>query len=152
MGNNFLNTVAAAFVQSKRGCVSKNIFEVGAPNSPPAFPQLGDTLQLSGRTSGVITIRVQTVNATVSVGYGSCGIALFVTQAVTVPVSSGSASLPGDSGSPVVRLVASSIIPVGLNFAGNGFNGVINSVPLVLNALGVEIDTASDEGAPAACF
>jgi|SRR5215813_12554153 len=152
MGNQFLNTVDAAFVKSRRGCVSKNILEVGAPNSDPAFPQLGDTLQLSGRTSGIITIRVQTVNATVSVGYGSCGVANFVNQVITVPVSSGSASLPGDSGSPVVRLVESSITPVGLNFAGNGFNGVLNPIPLVLNALGVAIDTAPDEAPPAACF
>ena len=69
-----------------------------------------------------------------------------------MPVSSGSAALPGDSGSPVVNLVESSIIPVGLNFAGNGFNGIINPVPLVLNALGVAIDTAPDEAPPAACF
>jgi hypothetical protein len=154
MGNQFLNTVDAAFVQSRRGCVSKNILDVGAPNSAPAFPQLGDTLLLSGRTSGLITIRVQTVNATVAVSYngGICGVARFVNQVITVPVSSGAASLPGDSGSPVVRLVGSSIIPVGLNFAGNGFNGLVNPVLLVLNALGVAIDTAPDEAPPAACF
>jgi hypothetical protein len=154
MGNQFLNTVDAAFVKSRRGCVSKNILEVGAPDSAPAFPQLGETLRLSGRTSGVITIRVQTVNATVAVSYngGICGVARFVNQVITVPVSSGAASLPGDSGSPVVRLEASSIIPVGLNFAGNGFNGIVNPVPLVLNALGVAIDTAPDEAPPAACF
>jgi hypothetical protein len=154
MGNQFLNTVDAAFVKSRRGCVSQNILEVGAPNSAPAFPQLGDTLLLSGRTSGLITIRVQTVNATVSVSYngGICGVARFVNQVITVPVSSGAASLPGDSGSPVVRLVESSIIPVGLNFAGNGFVGIINPLPLVLNALGVAIDTAPDEAPPAACF
>jgi hypothetical protein len=154
MGNQFLNTVDAAFVKSGRGCVSQNILEVGAPNSDPAFPQLGETLRLSGRTSGLITIRVQTVNATVSVSYngGICGVARFVNQVITVPVSSGAASLPGDSGSPVVRLVESSIIPVGLNFAGNGFNGILNPMPLVLNALGVAIDTAPDEAPPAACF
>jgi len=154
MGNQFLNTVDAAFVKSRRGCVSKNILEVGAPDSAPAFPQLGETLQLSGRTSGLITIKVQTVNATVSVSYngGICGVANFVNQVITVPVSSGAASLPGDSGSPVVRLAESNIIPVGLNFAGNGFNGVLNPMPLVLNALGVAIDTAPDEAPPAACF
>lgn len=152
MGNQFLNTVDAAFVKSRRGCVSKNILEVGAPNSAPAFPQLGETLLLSGRTSGLITIRVQTVNVTVAVSYNICGVANFVNQVITVPVSSGSASLPGDSGSPVVRLVESSIIPVGLNFADNGFNGVVNPMPLVLNALGVAIDTAPDEAPPAACF
>src|SRR5262245_18769778 len=154
MGDQFLNTVDAAFVKSRRGCVSQNILEVGAPNSAPAFPQLGDTLLLSGRTSGLITIRVQTVNATVFVSYngGICGVARFVNQVMTVPVSSGSASWPGDSGSPVVRLVESSIIPVGLNFAGNGFVGIINPLPLVLNALGVAIDTAPDEAPPAACF
>ena len=154
MGNQFLNTVDAAFVKSGRGCVSQNILEVGAPNSAPAFPQLGDTLLLSGRTSGLITIRVQTVNATVSVNYngGICGLARFVNQVITAPVSSGAASLPGDSGSPVVRLEASDIIPVGLNFAGNGFNGIVNPAPLVLNALGVAIDTEPDEAPQASCF
>jgi hypothetical protein len=152
MGGQFTQTVDTAFVTSNRGCVSSTILEVGVPNQPPADPQVGDTLDLSGRTSGHIQVAVQTVNATVLVGYGNCGVALFINQAITVPVSSGAASLPGDSGSPVVKVDGSNISPVGLNFAGNGFNGVINPAPAVFQALGVEIDTAPDEPPPSTCF
>ncbi len=87
------------------------------------------------------------------VGYETCGDALFVNQTITSPVPPAtSASLPGDSGSPVVQKAGDSITPIGLNFAGNGFNGIINPAPLVFYALGVEIDQAPDEAPPRMCF
>ena len=63
-------------------------------------------------------------------------------QAVTEPVTGASASRPGDSGSPVTTTGRA---PRGLNFAGDGFHGIINPIPLVLNSLGVQIDTAKDD-------
>jgi hypothetical protein len=144
MGTSYLNTVDAAFVRSNRRCVSKNIRDIGAPGATAAMPLLGSILKLSGRTSGLITIKVSTINATVDIFYGvGCGSARFVNQAITIPVAPATAaSRPGDSGAPVVTTTR---LPRGLNFAGNGFNGIINPMPLVLNALGVQIDTALDQ-------
>ena len=154
MGEEYLNTVDAAFVRSNRGCVSKTIRDIGNPSSTPAFPTLNSTLKLSGRTSGLRTVKVVAINVTVDVGYDSaCGTARFVNQAVTEPIpgsaASGlAASLPGDSGAPVVT---SKRKPIGMNFAGDGFFGVINPMPLVLDALGVQIDTSGDLPASASC-
>ena len=144
MGESFLNTVDAAFVRSRRGCVSKRILDIGVPGAVAGFPALNDVVKMSGRTSGLKTNRVTTINGTVLVGYGSCGSALFVNQVFTEPLDSDSASLPGDSGAPVVRRLGTAWLPVGLNFAGDGFFGIVNPLPLVLNALGVRIDAAPD--------
>jgi hypothetical protein len=142
MGPSFLNTVDAAFVRSNRACVSKNIRDIGAPGATVGFPTLNSILKLSGRSSGLVSVKVTTINTTVDVNYGGCGVARFVNQALTSPIAPAlSASRPGDSGSPVVTAGKAAR---GLNFAGNGFNGVINPIPLVLNALGVQIDTAPD--------
>lgn len=144
MGGSFLNTVDAAFVRSRRGCVSKRILDIGAPGAVAGFPALNDVVKMSGRTSGLKTNRVTTINGTVLVSYGSCGSALFVNQVFTEPLDSDSASLPGDSGAPVVRIEGTARVPVGLNFAGDGFLGIVNPLPMVLNALGVRIDAAPD--------
>lgn len=154
MGTEFLNTVDAAFVKSHRGCVSKTILDLGPPLRKAQFPKLGSTVWMSGRTSGRKRNQVVAVNVTADVTYdaGTCGVARFVNQAITSPLDSLSASLPGDSGAPVVRITSTGRVPVGLNFAGDGFFGVINPMPLVLNALGVEIDTASDEPGAACPF
>jgi hypothetical protein len=145
MGGDFLNTVDAAFVESSRACVSKTIRDIGNPTSTAAFPALNSILKLSGRTSGLRTVKVAAINVTIDVDYGSaCGTARFVNQAVTVPtgvLGGSSASRPGDSGAPVVT---SKRQAVGMNYAGDGFYGIIEPMPLVLDALGVQIDTGSD--------
>ena len=153
MGGEFLNTVDAAFVQSNRGCVSKTIRDIGNPTANAAFPKLNSILRLSGRTSGLRRVKVITINAAVLVDYdAACGEALFVNQAVTVAVTGSSASLPGDSGAPLVNGDRKAI---GLNFAGgiaDGISvGIITPMPLVLNALGVVIDTAPNEPPAATC-
>jgi len=150
MGGEFLNTVDAAFVQSNRGCVSKTIRDIGNPTANAAFPKLNSILRLSGRTSGLRRVKVITINAAALIDYdtATCGEALFVNQAVTEPVTGSSASLPGDSGAPLVNGDRKAI---GLNFAGDGFIGIITPMPLVLNALGVVIDTAPNEPPAATC-
>jgi len=149
MGDDFVNTVDAAFVQSNRGCVSKRIRDIGNPTGTAGFPALGSVVFLSGRTSGFLKNRVVTINTTLNVDYGaSCGSAFFAGQAVTQPITGASASLPGDSGSPVVNSVRK---PVGLNFAGDGFFGIIIPMPYVLDSLGLVIDTAPDAPASATC-
>ena len=98
---------------------------------------------MSGRTSGLKRNQVVAVNFTVNVDYdaGTCGLARFVNQAVMAPLDSLSAARPGDSGAPVVQ----GKTPVGLVFAGDPFFAIINPMPLVLSALGVEIDRLLDE-------
>jgi hypothetical protein len=153
MGGSFLNVADAAFVQSKRGCVSKNILDIGAPSANAQFPAIGDVVTMSGRTSGRKINKVLTINAVVDVAYESvCGTARFVNQAISIPVDSDAASLPGDSGAPVLKILGSSRIPTGLNFAGDGYMSVITPIPIVLNALGVEIDTNADAAPAASCL
>ncbi len=149
MGPAFLNTVDAAFVKSNRGCVSNAILDIGVPTANARFPVLGDIVQKSGRTTGFTMGTVTTINATVDVGYGAaCGTARFVGQAIVTPIGDPSMSLPGDSGAPMLA----GPDPVGLNFAGDGTVAVINPMPAVLNALGVEIDTAPDDPPSVSCF
>lgn len=153
MSGSFVNTVDAAYVKSNRGCVSKNIEDVGPPTSKKAKdPLLGEDLVLSGRSSGRRMVDVSAVNASVTVNYGAgCGNALFFGQAITEPLEGASASRPGDSGSPVVKKTATTVIAKGLNFAGDGFIGVINPMTAVLGAFNVEIDTAADAPPSASC-
>lgn len=149
MGDEYVNTVDAAFVESNRGCVSKRIRDIGSPTGTTGFPVLGSVVLLSGRTSGFLRNRVVAINTSLNVDYdASCGSALFMGQAVTQPITGASASLPGDSGSPVVN---TSRKPVGLNFAGDGVFGIITPMPYVLNSLGLVIDTAPDAPASATC-
>ena len=71
-----------------------------------------------GRTTGVTTGTVDSINATVNVSYGpACGTARFVGQAIT----SAGLGASGDSGSVV--LDSNTLTPVGLFFAGSPFNG-----------------------------
>ena len=145
MGEEFVNTVDAAFVRSSRGCVSKNILDIGAPRRKAAFPKLGQKVAKSGRTTGFTEGLVVAIHVEVSVDYGTgCGTALFANQAIVAPLNSPSMSAPGDSGSPVLK----GKTPVGLNFAGGSGLAVVTPLPLVLNALGVEIDSAEDEPPP----
>lgn len=150
MGTQYPNTVDAAFVQSRRGCVSRRILDVGVPAAQAADPQLGDVVILVGRSSGRQTNKVSTVHVTLDVGYASaCGTARFVGQVVTEPVDTDAASRPGDSGAPVVKQIGT--VPTGLNFAGDGVLSVMTPLPVVLRALDVEIDTAADSAASSAC-
>jgi hypothetical protein len=152
MGTQFPNVVDAAFVVSKRGCVSKSIRDLGLPTATAAFPVIGDVVHLSGRTSGRLTNKVMAINAIVDVDYGgACGTARFVGQAIAEPIDSDAASRPGDSGAPVVSATLNGT-PLGLNFAGDGFVSVMTPMPMVLNALGVQIDTAPDTAVPASCL
>jgi hypothetical protein len=153
MGGAFLNTVDAAFVHSKRGCVSRNILDIGVPTAHVSAPRVGDVVRMSGRTSGLKINRVITINTVVDVDYeAGCGTARFVGQVITEPVNSESASLPGDSGAPVVKVVGGLPVPVGINFAGDGVLSVVTPIPTVLNAMGVAIDTQPDAPAAISCL
>lgn len=137
MGNQFENTVDAAFVKSTANLVSKTILDIGTPNTTPQEPTPGLQVQKSGRTTGRTTGTIQTINATVSVGYGTgCGTAKFVGQVMITP---GGFSAPGDSGSLILTNNTAKK-PVGLLFAGSSTITVANRIADVLGALHAKID------------
>ena len=141
MGGSFQNTVDAAFVQSSRTLVNKNILDIGNPSPTIIEPAIGASVRKSGRTTGLTTGTINTINASVNVGYGTCGTARFVGQIIITP---GGFSAAGDSGSPILRNVLDSAgrrRPVGLFFAGSSSITVANRIGDVLGALHAQIDT-----------
>jgi hypothetical protein len=142
MSTAFHNTIDAAFVQSSRSLVNKTILDIGNPSPTTIEPAVGASVRKSGRTTGLTTGTIQTINAAVNVGYGaSCGVARFIGQIIITP---GSFSAAGDSGSPILRNVldaAGRRRPVGLLFAGSSTITVANRIADVLGALHAQIDT-----------
>lgn len=137
MGNQFENTVDAAFVKSTPSLVGKNILDIGTPSKTPQEPTPALNVQKSGRTTGRTTGTIQTVNATVSVDYGAgCGVAKFVGQFMITP---GGFSAGGDSGSLILPKNTAKK-PVGLLFAGSSSFTVANRIADVLGALHAKID------------
>jgi hypothetical protein len=126
------NLVDAAFVASSTTQINSTMYNLGTPTSNPQDPALNMTVKKSGRTTGVTTGTVSTINASVMVNYGSgCGNYKFTGQFIVTP---GSFSDAGDSGSPVVD---SSNNPVGLLFAGSSSNTICNPIRTVMSQLGV---------------
>lgn len=140
MGGAFENTVDVAFVKSTRSLVNKTILDIGNPSPSVQAPSVGLSVRKSGRTTGFTTGSIQTINATVTVGYNTCGTAKFVGQIIITP---GGFSAPGDSGSPILGSLDASgrRRPVGLLFAGSSTATVANRISDVLGALHAQIDT-----------
>jgi hypothetical protein len=95
---------------------------------------VGDRVIKVGRTTQVTTGRVMNVNATVMVGYGDAGVAIFRHQIITTNMAAG-----GDSGS---LLMDYNLNAVGLLFAGSGYVTIHNHIADVEAALGVRPMTA----------
>lgn len=155
---NETNSIDAAIAKSEPGKLGfktplgehNSIVGYGVPSSTlhPAYGDpgvigdeslaelLGAEVQKYGRTTGLTTGNVNTINATVNVCYdSSCtNIARFTNQLVITP---GTFSAAGDSGSLVVD---SQRRPVGLLFAGSDTQAIINRIDFVLNRFGVAID------------
>jgi len=93
-------------------------------------------VQKYGRTTGLTTGNVNTINATVDVCYDAdcMNIARFINQLIITP---GNFSAGGDSGSLVVDNLRQ---PVGLLFAGSDTVTIINRIDFVLNKFSVTID------------
>ncbi len=109
----------------------------GTPKSSTVPARVGMRVMKYGRTTGQTKGRVQGVNATVNVGYGS-GIARFVGQIV---IGGGGFSAGGDSGSLiVVEKGGDARSPVGLLFAGGGGTTIANPIDAVLAEFGIAID------------
>ena len=149
VGAKFFNTVDVAFVRSNRGCVSKEILDIGAPRGAVRDPELGQIVEKSGAGTGLTRGEVMAVDVSLNVDYGDgCGTARFVHQALVEPIDTSAMSLSGDSGAPFVDEQRRA---VGLNFAGDDTIAAIHPISRVLAALGVEIDTAPDDLPSATC-
>ena len=108
--------------------MSEEILEIGVPKGLGTV-KVGDIVQKSGRTSGLLSAEVVDVNATVNVNYGSFS-AEFHNQIITDTIGE-----PGDSGSALLGMVGPNL--VGLLFAGSEYVTVHNHIGNVLSAMGV---------------
>lgn len=106
----------------------------GVPLASPVTAFIGQAVQKYGRTTGLTKGHVESINATVTVGYDS-GTAVFYDQIIVTP---GTFSGAGDSGSLIVSDPEGA--PVGLLFAGSYSHTVANQIGRVLQALDVSID------------
>jgi len=140
-GGTLNNTVDAAIAKTISGKVSSTgqILDIGTVSTATAIPALNMNVKKSGRTTGVTSGKITSVNVTVNVGgYGACGsgtnVAKFVGQFFVTP---GSFSAGGDSGSLIVKTVSTGRPnPVGLLFAGSTSVTVGSPINAVLSALG----------------
>ncbi len=137
------NTIDAAIAQVVSGAVdpSGSILDIGQVSSSIIAPAVGMSVKKSGRTTGLTTGTIKSVNLTVSITYDKrCGIgnrtALFVNQ---IGISPGGFSAAGDSGSLIVEDVGTCPRAVGLLFAGSSSITIANPIGNVLNAFGVSM-------------
>ncbi|MEA2624915.1 MAG: hypothetical protein QOD06_960 [Candidatus Binatota bacterium] len=142
MSTDASNRVDASFVKSRRSWVDKYILDIGDPSPAIASPIIGETVQKSGRTTGLTQGTVVSTNVTLLVGYGVCGVAKFLRQIIVA----GTAFVqPGDSGAALLSLRkdrSGRYRPIGLIFAGSDQFAAANPIRDVMAALGTAIDTA----------
>lgn len=125
------NYVDAAIAEVPFHLANREIYWLGYVKDLYVAPDVGDIVQKVGRTTNFSTGRVQSVNATVDVNYGSGRVARFAHQILTTRMSAG-----GDSGSLVTTLDEEA---VGLLFAGSPYVTVINNILYVQSLLNIRI-------------
>jgi hypothetical protein len=138
------NTVDAAIAEIVPGKVDTtgSILDIGPPATTTIQPYVGMPVKKSGRTTGITTGTVASVDVTVIVAYSStCGgrnkyKAQFGNQIRILPATF---SAGGDSGSLIVEDVATCPRAVGLMFAGGRRDTIANPIDDVLSALNVSI-------------
>ena len=145
--------VDAAIAQIRTGMVRPDgaILEIGTLNAAtlPAFPGL--RVKKSGRTTGLTRSTVDSLNATISVGYSTecAGTDYTSTYTGQLLVRNRRFLAGGDSGSLLVEDVATSPRAVGLLYAGSNTIAVANPINDVLTYFGLEMvgDTTGAAGA-----
>jgi hypothetical protein len=137
-----LNKVDSAFVSD--GAVD-DIVGCGLCTRPtatvvPPSKLLYQPVQKCGRSTGLTRGTVNTFNVTVTIVFGSCGMAIFKDQLHVVPNAGYSAfSDEGDSGAAVITLANDA---AGLLFGGDTMgNSFVNPLGSVLSALDVSLGT-----------
>ena len=121
------------------------------PRSTPIDEAIGMKVMKYGRTTGLTNGKIDSINATVRVGYDQ-GVAIFRDQIIITP---GKFSADGDSGSLIVVNDVTTVgkgknatviegpdhrKPVGLLFAGSNVVTIGNRIQYVLDSFGVTID------------
>lgn len=107
-----------------------NIVEIGAP-AGVTDPAINMEVQKYGRTTKYTKNKIQQINATVQVSYGSSRLAQFKGQIIAGPMSDG-----GDSGSAVLDMSRNL---VGLLFAGSEVITICCPIKKVFEKLGVTL-------------
>jgi hypothetical protein len=143
------NTVDAAIAKVVAGQVntSGSILQIGTVSSATTTPAVGMAVEKSGRTTGLTSGKISSVNVSVTVsGYGACGLGTEVAKFTKqFAVNSSTFSASGDSGSLIVKKPASGAKPnpVGLLFAGGTGVTFANGIKNVLSALAVTMDATA---------
>ena len=117
----------------------------GTPGTNVLAAAYGNKVMKSGRTTGFTSGKIIGIGATLNVGYGEAGVALFEGQIIIDP---GTFSAGGDSGSLIVhskstkgkRVDPDIGKPVGLLFAGSQTVTIANPIDVVLTRFGVTVD------------
>lgn len=121
---------AAIAIPIDDGIIVDAILEIGMITGVAPIIALGELVKKSGRTTGLTSGTIITLDTTVQVQYKN-GKAVFTNQIVSTNMSQ-----PGDSGS---LLVNEENEAVGLLFAGSDQITVYNMIDDVMTLLGVEI-------------
>ena len=134
------SNVDAAVAQLRPGQMDSSGFieDIGVPGNSIALPTVGLGVAKSGRTTGLTTGSISSINTSVSVQYQKgCGKGkkFTVTYTGQIVITPGTFSAGGDSGSLIVTNNASHN-PVGLLFAGSSSSTIANPIGLVLTRLG----------------
>jgi hypothetical protein len=134
------SNVDAALAELRAGEMDAGgeIMDIGVPSGDTATPAVGMSVAKSGRTTGLTTGAVSSINTTVQVQYQQgCGSGkkfrvLYTNQVV---INSSTFSAGGDSGSLIVRNTAAHE-PVALLYAGSSTTTIGNPIDEVLLRLG----------------
>jgi hypothetical protein len=131
------NTVDCAIAQTSPSLVTPLNKCFGRIRPVPVPCRLNLLVKKCGRTTQFTRGRITDCSATVRVGYGTSGVAVFQNQIIMTSLTSSPFSAGGDSGSLIVTDEGNQ--PVGLLFAGSSTHTIANHIQDVLSALGVTI-------------
>ena len=145
--------VDAAIAQLRVGGMNPTgaIEDIGVPSSTTASPAVGMAVQKSGRTTGLTSGTISSINTSVSVQYQQgCGQGrkFVVSYTGQVVINSSTFSAGGDSGSLIVRNNVDHN-PVALLYAGSSTSTIGNPIGEVLTKLSTRLGAPlSFVGAP----
>lgn len=130
------NTVDCAVAEAELNLVTPINKALGKLRLPVVPAALNMLVTKCGRTTQLTRGRITDANATMRVGYGTSGMAVFQKQVIVQSLNSNPFSQGGDSGSLIVNEANQ---PVALLFAGSGSHTIANPIQEVLGKLGVTI-------------
>jgi hypothetical protein len=130
------NVVDCAIAEAQPKLVDPLNKVLGKLKLPAAPAQLNMLVRKCGRTTQLTRGRITDTNATVRVGYGTAGTAVFQKQIIVQSLNANPFSQGGDSGSLIVNEAGQ---PVALLFAGSTSHTIANPIQAVLAALRVTI-------------